>query len=316
MNKATKAFRRGSIRIKSFAAGHHDLNLIISDLKQVKVTAKAYMEAQETAMKDMAKWASKEHNKAIFGSFNHILQLSKLWTEVQTDFLDELNKFRSQFDGILEAEQVVDAAKTKLVNLQDKEQKLTKDLKKTDVRTTLTGVREIKQKIDETRQSIKTTQDEISERLIENESMKVIRVKKGLSRLSESYLNLAKKSEVIFIAQKGITDMLPNTERMDRNGLQDVRQAGDEQAKYIVKRADERLKQYKMRLSPYRPEAPLSSNSDSPPPYSAVTSTNFSFSSPQLQISYRPTHEYDLPPGELMEQDILGAVGGIRVSNF
>ncbi|XP_039298804.1 uncharacterized protein LOC120354880 isoform X1 [Nilaparvata lugens] len=146
--------------------------------------------------------------------------------------------------------------------------------------------------------------------------MKAIRVKKGLSKMSEDNVNLAKKMEVIFTAQKLIADRLPDAERMDRNGLHNIRQAGDEEAKCIVKKAEEKVKQLKMRHSPYRAEAP---NSDSPPPYSSITSTNFSYSSPELQIFYsRPNHQYDLPPAESMDQDNLGAVGGsgMRVSNL
>lgn len=84
---------RSSIRLKSFSCGHSELNLIVSDMKELRSVAKQFTNAQETVWKDLHKWASRERNQAIKESFNHLSELNRLWTEVQTEFVGKFSVF-------------------------------------------------------------------------------------------------------------------------------------------------------------------------------------------------------------------------------
>lgn len=66
--------------------GHCDLKMVISELKDVRSSAKAFMVAQNTALLDLLKWATKDENRAIQETFTQLAELNALWTEVQKDF--------------------------------------------------------------------------------------------------------------------------------------------------------------------------------------------------------------------------------------
>jgi len=64
--------------------------MVISQLQDVRSTAKAFATAQNTASQDMLKWSSSEENLAIRDTFVHLAELNALWTEVQKDFTGEI----------------------------------------------------------------------------------------------------------------------------------------------------------------------------------------------------------------------------------
>jgi len=76
--------------LKSMGSGHQELNMVISQLQDVRSTAKAFATAQNTASQDMLKWSSSEENLAIRDTFVHLAELNALWTEVQKDFTGEI----------------------------------------------------------------------------------------------------------------------------------------------------------------------------------------------------------------------------------
>lgn len=332
MNKATAALRRSSIRLKSsFTSGHSDLNIIISDLKEVRSTAKAFMLAQQTAWRDMAKWASKEHNNTINNSLTHFIQLSDLWTDVQSEFLEQVTKFKYQFDMILEGEQRIDKIREHLAACEQRESKLKKELKKAAQKGTVDDVKEIEEKIAEAKSSISVAQIEITERLSENEATKAVRIKEGLSKLSDSYIDVAQKSLIIFQAQKEIACGLPDRTEIEGRGIQDIQYTGSEQAKLAVHKAVEYVSLLK-RQSPYSPGAPSAPGSTSPPSVVSHASSTIPAApppySPSSQVfrnswqqdsrynnigfymfpqSPLPVH-YDLPPPEPYEQDLATAM--------
>jgi hypothetical protein len=75
--------------LKSIGSGHQELNMVISQLRNVKSTAKAFATAQNTASQDMLKWSLSEENTAIKDTFAQLSELNTLWTEVQKDFAGE-----------------------------------------------------------------------------------------------------------------------------------------------------------------------------------------------------------------------------------
>uniref|UniRef100_A0A1B6MGD4 Uncharacterized protein n=1 Tax=Graphocephala atropunctata TaxID=36148 RepID=A0A1B6MGD4_9HEMI len=325
MNKASKALRRSSIRLKSFSCGHSELNLIVLDMKEVRSAAKQFTDAQETVWKDLSKWASKERNEAIRESFSYLIELSRLWTDVQNEFIDQLNKFRYAFEIILEGEMGIDRLREQLGACEAKESKLKKDLQKAVKKNHTGEVRQIEQKIVDTKSTIKTTQIEISERTHENEGVKVIKLKEGLLKLSDTYIDLAHKSSMIFEGKRNIAEGLPDLEQT--RGMQDVRYRGPQFAKQTLARVKESVKTYKS-VPHFRPEAPSASHSDCPPPYTSYSSSP----GPVYPPSYQNTQgcvtypngctrlppnggsgHYNIPPPEDYEEDIAGAIGGARI---
>lgn len=95
---------RSSIRLKSFSCGHSELNLIVSDMKELRSVAKQFTNAQETVWKDLHKWASRERNQAIKESFNHLSELNRLWTEVQTEFVGKFSVLSKLFKSVLQTQ--------------------------------------------------------------------------------------------------------------------------------------------------------------------------------------------------------------------
>uniref|UniRef100_A0A1B6JQ69 F-BAR domain-containing protein n=1 Tax=Homalodisca liturata TaxID=320908 RepID=A0A1B6JQ69_9HEMI len=322
MRKASKALRRSSIRLKSFSCGHSELNLIVLDMKEVRSAAKQFTDAQETVWKDLFKWASKERNEAIRESFSYLVELSRLWTEVQNEFIEQLNKFRYTFEMILEGEMEIDRLREQHAACEAKENKLKKDLQKAIGHNLNHQARQIEQKIVETKSTIKSTQIEISERTHENEGVKVIKLKEGLLKLSDSYIELAQKSSMIFDGKRNIAGGLPELEQT--RGMHDVRYRGSQLAKQTVTRVKESVKTYKSttssHLQPEAPPGPL----DCPPPYTTIPGPAYppSYQNTVGCVTYpngwsRPPPNggpgyYDVPE-EDYEQDIAGAIGGARI---
>ncbi|XP_054257247.1 uncharacterized protein LOC128982210 [Macrosteles quadrilineatus] len=336
MNKASKALRRSSVRLKSLSCGHSELNLIVSDLKEFRSAAKHFTDAQETVWKDLFKWASRERNEAIRESFSYLFELNQLWTEIQCDFVEQLNKFKHSFEMILEGEVGVDKLRDHLGACETRENKLKKNLVKATKKDNANEVRQIEEKIVDNRSSIKATQLEITERTHENEAVKLIRLKESLLKLTAAYMEQAHKSIMIFDGQKNVVTDIPEMDS-SRN-MHSVRYRGGEAAKVTVARVKESVNLYKQ-SSQHHPQAPPTC----PPPYTSPPPLYPSTTSPpsyptaafpyppsyQNTVGFMPHHNgwtsryasssgsgparYDLPPSEDYEQDLSGAVGGARI---
>jgi hypothetical protein len=76
--------------LKSMSSGHQELNMVISQLRDVRSTAKAFATAQNTASHDMLKWSSSEENLAIRDTFVQLSELNALWSVAQKDFTGEI----------------------------------------------------------------------------------------------------------------------------------------------------------------------------------------------------------------------------------
>ncbi|KAG8244307.1 hypothetical protein J6590_026146 [Homalodisca vitripennis] len=169
---------------------------------------------------------------------------------------------------ILEGEMEIDRLREQHAACEAKENKLKKDLQKAIGHNLNHQARQIEQKIVETKSTIKSTQIEISERTHENEGVKVIKLKEGLLKLSDSYIELAQKSSMIFDGKRNIAGGLPELEQT--RGMHDVRYRGSQLAKQTVTRVKESVKTYKSttssHLQPEAPPGPL----DCPPPYTTI----------------------------------------------
>lgn len=270
MEKASKALRRSGVRIKSIGSGHSDLQMVISQLKDVRIAAKAFSTAQSSCMQDLVKWSLKDENRAIEDAFTQVGELFSIWTEVQRDFSEHIKEFKHQFEMILEGAKQLDIAKGDLQAAEQKEGKLKKDLKKAAKKATTEELREMSLKLSEAERDKDLAQLEVVDRVREHEAVKMIRVKEGLFKISEAYIDYAQKCDVIFGAQRDIALQIPDVHDKD---IQDIKYTGAGSTMQSVARAKDKIKRYKRRTSSLACPPDMSPTcpgqvDDLPPPYS------------------------------------------------
>lgn len=253
---------RSGVRLKSIGGGHADLNMVISELKDMRQAAKVFMAAQNSAAQDMVKWAAADENRAIQDIMSQLAELNTLWTDVQRDFIEQLKVFKHQFEMILEGERQVDQARTHLLSCEQKELKIRKELKRAAKKATVDEINNLEIKLSQAERAKDLAQLEVVERVHENEAVKLIRIKEGLLKLSDAYVELANKSAIIFEAQREITHQLPD---IDGRDLHEIKYTGTGVTKHTVIKARDKVQQYH-RLS-YK-LVPTSNLEDPPPPYS------------------------------------------------
>lgn len=262
MEKASKALRRSGVRIRSIGSGHSDLQMVIAQLKDVRTAAKAFSTAQSSAMQDLVKWSLKDENRAIQDALTQVGELFSIWNEVQRDFSEHIKEFKHQFDMILEGAKQLDMAKTDLQTAEIKEGKLKKELKKAAKKATTEELREMSVKLGEAEREKDLAQLEVVDRVREHEAVKMIRIKEGLFKISEAYIDYAQKCDVIFGAQRDIALQIPDVQDKD---IQDIKYTGAGSTMQSVARAKDKIKRFRRRNSSLSRERSVD---DLPPPYS------------------------------------------------
>ena len=151
-------------------------------------------------------------------------ELFSVWTEVQRDFSTHIKEFQHQFDMILEGAKQLDLAKVELQSAEQKEGKLKKELKKAAKKATAEELREMSAKLGEAEREKDMAQLEVVDRVREHEAVKMIRIKDGLFKVSEAYVDFAQKADVIFCAQRDIALQIPDVQDKD---IQDIKYTGN-----------------------------------------------------------------------------------------
>lgn len=132
---------------------------------------------------------------------------------------------------ILESEQLVDKAKSNLLECERSEAKVKK--RASDASISIDERQTVEEKLKSARRALDFAKLEgnyrytvfniienfyfqitvgfsVTEKISENEIIKLIRVKEGLKKLTESYLGLSQKCSVIMQAQKAVVNELPD----------------------------------------------------------------------------------------------------------
>ena len=83
MDRVSRGVRRGGVKIMSGLTGgnHSDLNLLISEIKDVRSGGKTFMTAQNSAAQHLLKWGANE-NRAIQDVSSQLCEINTTWTEV------------------------------------------------------------------------------------------------------------------------------------------------------------------------------------------------------------------------------------------
>ena len=84
MDRVSRGVRRGGVKIMSGLTGgnHSDLNMLISEIKDVRSAAKTFMTAQNSSAQHLLKWGSNE-NRAIQDVSSQLCEINTTWTEVR-----------------------------------------------------------------------------------------------------------------------------------------------------------------------------------------------------------------------------------------
>merc|ERR1719430_614408 len=205
-------------------------------------------------MQDLVKWSLRDENRAIQDAVTQVGELFSVWTEVQRDFSAHIKEFQHQFDMILEGAKQLDLAKVELQSAEQKEGKLKKELKKAAKKATAEELREMSAKLGEAEREKDMAQLEVVDRVREHEAVKMIRIKEGLFKISEAYIDYAQKCDVIFGAQRDIALQIPDVQ--DR----DIQYTGAGSTKQSVALAKSKIARFRRSSTPAR--------EDLPPPYS------------------------------------------------
>ena len=131
--------------------------------------------------------------------------------------------FCIKFDMILEGAKQLDAARTDLQLAEQKEGKIKKELKKGAKKATAEELREMTARLEEAEREKDVAQLEVVDRVREHEAVKMIRIKEGVSKVSEAYVDYAQKCDVIFSAQKEIALQIPDVHDKD---IHDIKYTG------------------------------------------------------------------------------------------
>merc|ERR1719300_1231820 len=214
-------------------------------------------------MQDLVKWSLKDENRAIQDALTQVGELFSIWTEVQRDFSEHIKEFQHQFDMILEGAKQLDLAKADLQTAEIKEGKLKKELKKAAKKATTEELREMSLKLGEAEREKDLAMMEVGDRAREHEAVKMIRIKEGLFKISEAYIDYAQKCDVIFGAQRDIALQIPDVHDKD---IQDIKYTGAGSTQQSVARAKDKIKRFRRRNSSFSRERSVAE--DLPPPYS------------------------------------------------
>ena len=99
-----------------------------------------------------------------------------------------------------------------------------KDLKKAAKKATAEELREMTSRLSEAEREKDIAQLEVVDRVREHEAVKMIRIKEGLFKVSEAYVDFAQKCDVIFCAQRDIALQIPDVQDKD---IQDIKYTGN-----------------------------------------------------------------------------------------
>ncbi|KAK0041890.1 arp2/3 complex-activating protein rickA isoform X2 [Biomphalaria pfeifferi] len=262
MDKAARVVRRSGVKLMSLGGGHTDLHVLLSEVKDMRNTAKSFMNVQNAVSQDFLKWAISEENRALQDVANQLAELNLLWTEVQREFGEHLKEYRYMFEMILEGEKHVSQSKNNFNACEQREMKVRKELKKAFKKSSPAEIQALELRLSQAERAKDLAQIEVTDRIRENEAVKLIRLKEGLMKLSLAYSDFARKCSVVFDAQQEIVLQLPDVHDQD---LEDIKYTGSGVTRFKVQQAKEKVRNYRRHS---RDHFPLQQKcSEPPPPY-------------------------------------------------
>ncbi|KAI8783689.1 arp2/3 complex-activating protein rickA isoform X2, partial [Biomphalaria glabrata] len=145
---------------------------------------------------------------------------------------------------------------------EQREMKVRKELKKAFKKSSPAEIQALELRLSQAERAKDLAQIEVTDRIRENEAVKLIRLKEGLMKLSLAYSDFARKCSVVFDAQQEIVLQLPDVHDQD---LEDIKYTGSGVTRFKVQQAKEKVRNYRRHS---RDHFPLQQKcSEPPPPY-------------------------------------------------
>jgi hypothetical protein len=263
-------------------------------------------------MEDVEKWALKEENRAIQDCSQKMKEIFELWTDAQHHFVECVEELRHNFKMILEGEQGIANAKADLDTSENRESKLVKELKKLNKKAHNSSsslshdqqqqLNDIKDKLEQSTREKELAKIEVSDKIREQEAVKMIRFKSGFNKLVVGYLDLAEKGNICFTGGHEIIETFPDVESSD---IHTLRYSGSATTLIATEKAKERMKHFRSNVSKSRSQ-PVSVSAQCNGPHSPPTapindsiSCSNNVDNPQTHYQSTPTERSstsDLPP--------------------
>jgi len=241
MERAGSVLRRSSVKLRSSlgaSSGHADLQMVLSQLKDVRQTQKALAQSEAAAWQDLTKWSLREDNRAIQDAVCQVGELFQCWSEAQRSLEEASRDFRLQFEVILEGERGLDGARMAAEAAEAKETRARKELKRAAKRrASRSELGDMQARLESAERERDLTLAELVERQREHEYAKTVRVREGLARLSQSYVDAAQKCETLMSAGNFIAQQIPATD--------DVKYTGSGAAARAVATAKHKVKNFR-----------------------------------------------------------------------
>lgn len=211
MSKAAKAIRRSGVRLKSLRSGHTGLQIVLSDLSNLRQKMKDSSTAEENAFDSISKWAQEDDLPALQDVLHQVGELRSFLCEFEQNYISDVKEYKRVYEHIFEMEKKVDGAKKNLSHWEDKEKKYTKELQKAKEK----DVFDIERKLENAKSQKELAIVDVRCSEQELKVMKLMSVKGGLLDLANSMSAMADKLRTVSEAQRELAMLIPDVAERD-----------------------------------------------------------------------------------------------------
>jgi len=269
MRRASQSLRRGGVRLRSIGSDQADLQMVISQVKEVRETAKAFAKSQTSAIQDLVAWSAKTEQKILRDTMAQVCELFTLWNEVQVDLIFHIKDMQHQFEKILDGEKQVEKVRASYNAAEAKVSKLKKEARKSVPEVSTNQFKSTLEKLEEAKNDEKIALKEVEDIAARHEVTKLNLCRNALIKISDGYRQYGQLCEMIFNVQGKVCSRIPEA---SINNCRNFQEFDNEPGEYLVKNCKEKVKNMKVQdISQKRNakeiNAPISYPKDPPPPY-------------------------------------------------
>ncbi|KAM3716192.1 RNA polymerase principal sigma factor HrdC [Dirofilaria immitis] len=198
-----------------------DAGSIQSALLDMSTTAKLMTkiaESQRRGVESLVVWAHNAGNAAIDDVMQQTRHLYEIFIDKELQFVRQYTHYIQQLQKIADAERAVKDAEVNVINLEEKEKKLRREIGKgvSFFRQRRGGdIYLLKQKLEETKASRQQAEQILSDLRAEMEVVKMFRFRNGMQGIADAYQDLAGNCQAIFNCQREIIEMVPAVSDQD-----------------------------------------------------------------------------------------------------
>ncbi|KAK6109490.1 hypothetical protein QQG55_36220 [Brugia pahangi] len=175
-------------------------------------------ESQRRGVESLATWAHNSGNAAIDDVMQQTRELYEIFTDKELQFARQYMHYVQQLQKIADAERAVKDAKENVIDLEEKEKKLKREIAKgvSFFRQRRGGdIYLLKQKLEEVKASRERSEQVLSDLRAEMEVVKMFRFRNGMQGIADAYQDFARSCQAIFSCQREIIEMVPAVSNQD-----------------------------------------------------------------------------------------------------